>query len=144
MDANGPKQINPRCVAHDVRWSESVGQHPGFANSHYPLPLPPRNAKRQPSILEAHIMRLADWPPIPHLAPGLTPTRLLTWSESFRLPLQEALVVSFFPLEGCIFTAHLSHLLQFILQINTEEKQGITRLQRRAPKYILFDVKPTW
>ena len=48
-------------------------------------------------------MRLADWPPIPHLAPGLTPTRLLTWSESFRLPLQEALVVSFFPLEGLLY-----------------------------------------
>jgi hypothetical protein len=57
----------PRCVAHDVRWSHSVGQQPRVANSHHPIPC--RRAKRQTSFLEAHIMRLVGppLPPPPHM-----------------------------------------------------------------------------
>lgn len=74
-------------------------------------PLPPRNAKRQPFFLEAHIMRLVEGPLAPNL--GLTPTRLPepVQATSYLGP-PRGLLLSSGRLRYCIDAAHSSHLLR--------------------------------
>ncbi len=126
------QRVHSSCVTHGVRWSESVGQHPGFANSHQPVSERLVTPKRSLPIYEASPMRhphrqsfLAHNPNLGTVSPPHDPA----WCQ--RLCLPEVSSSRPAPPDYGIVAAHSGHVLQFLLFRWKASNNEVTTTERR-------------